>query len=188
MSSMAGKMRLSHKKKIAAKYKTDPRKANLAVLARNEKKLAEFKKQADVVRLVKRGNTFEQVSEKLGISPKEALTLTKQAIDKWAGELSLDAKENATLDLQRIDAMLLLVWDAAQPKPLYRKDGAPLLDRETGDPIMGAPDLESIKVWNSLMDRRARMLGLMPETSAIVVNNQVNIVERRYSGVSPEDL
>lgn len=169
-------------------YKTDPRKANLAVLARNQKKLLEFKKQHDVLKLVKAGNTFIDVGEKLGIDPKEALELTKAALDKWCTEFSLDAKQNRELDIQRIEAMLCLLWADIQPKPLVDKKGRPVYDRETGDQIMGDANLEAMKVYKLMMERKHKLLGLDPAESAIQVNNQINIIERRYIGVSPDDL
>lgn len=180
-------IKLVKRSKGKIKYKTDPKKLNLAVAVRNKKVMMQLAKEHKVLTLVKKGHTFEEVSDKLGISTNEALDLTKQCLDRWCGDFKLNAEQARELDLKRIDAILLILWGQIEPKEMLDEKGRPVLDARTLEPVMTQPDYMAIKLYKDFLQRRAEMLGLDPEESAIMVKKDA-VLERRYIGADPDTL
>jgi hypothetical protein len=187
------------KKSIRDKQKklfASPHKQLAIIAARNKNKLEEMREQAKVLKLVKKGHTFDEVSQimiedhgpEAGMSPKQALLITKQAIDKWCGELALDAKQAKELDLKRIDSLLAILFTEIEPKPMQDSNGFPVLDNATGEPVMTKPDYPAVKLYTDLLARRAKMLGFDADEPSVKVVNEVNIIERRYVGANPDEL
>lgn len=183
-------------KKKAKKLFPSPVHAIAIQAARNQDKLAILREETKVLKLVKKGHTFEEVSEilskepgrEVGVSPKAALELTKAAIGRWCGELALDAKECRELDLKRLDAIQTILWSEIEPQELKDERGRPIIDPVTLEPAMSRPDHNSIKLCLDIMGRRARLLGLESDEAAVKVVNEVNIIERRYVGADPDAL
>jgi hypothetical protein len=175
-------------------YQSNPKKVVATLAAKHKTKLEVLKKEAEVLKLAKKGHTFEEISTiltergNIGISPKEALELTKTAINKWCGEMALDARQAKELDIKRLDALLAILWEDIEPKPLLDDNGFNVLDAATGKPVMTKPDFVAIKLYKDILERRSRMLGFDADEAAVKVVVENNIIERRYVGGSPDDL
>lgn len=183
-------------KKKVKKLFPSPIRAITIQAARNQNKLLVMREETKVLKLVKKGHTFEEVAEilskepgrEVGVSPKNALDLTKAAIARWCGELALDAKECRELDLKRLDAIQAILWTEIEPHELKDDRGRVIIDAATLEPAMSRPDHNSIKLCLEIMSKRARLLGLESDEAAVKVVNEVNIIERRYVGADPDAL
>ncbi|GGM77075.1 hypothetical protein GCM10012275_54630 [Longimycelium tulufanense] len=96
-------------------------------------KAAEKRRQA--LELRKAGATYDQIAERLGFSSKSR---ARESVIAALAELTLEpAREVLTLELERLDAMLLGLWRQAR-----------------------AGDLGTVDRVLKIMDRRAKYLGL----------------------------
>lgn len=175
-------------------YHSNPKKVVATYAAKNKDRLEVLRKEAEVLKLAKKGHTFEEISDiltekgEIGVSPKEALELTKAAINKWCGDMALDARQAKEMDLKRLDAIMVILWNDIEIKPLVDEHGFPVLDNATGKPVMTKPDYIAIKLYKDIMERRSRMMGFDADEAAVKVVVENNIIERRYVGGSPDDL
>lgn len=95
------------------------------------------KRDAEVLRLRESGATFQEIHEQIGVSPSTAHGIESRYLQELK-ELGLENIDRArSIDLQRLDKMLLGVWGKAT----------------TGN-------LGAIEKTLRIMERRAKLLGL----------------------------
>ncbi len=87
--------------------------------------------------LRKAGATYRRIGEHLGITEQGAHKAVMRALNKLIADVSESADQLRELEVQRLDAMLLGLWDQAR---------------------LG--DVKAVTASLRVMERRARMLGL----------------------------
>lgn len=146
----------------------------------------EAKLRRDVVNHVIKGYSYEEISEKLGVSTTEAYSIFKENSAKWRAELLNTREQCVEIELKRLDKLQVLLMDAAFPHPLISAEtGMPILS-ERGVPIMSQIDYVAAKMLIDICDRRAKLLGL--DAADKIKAQAVDIMERRYVGVNPDAL
>jgi hypothetical protein len=93
-------------------------------------------RELEAVRLRRAGVEYHDIGDKLGMSESGAYLAVKRVLDRMMAQANETQAENLTLDLQRINVMLVGLW----PKVL------------AGDP-------QAIVAALRVLERRARMLG-----------------------------
>lgn len=141
------------------------------------------------------GASFRQIGKALGVTEQRAHQIVTKALARYGNELRELTQDVITLELQRLDAMYLPVYQRASQLPPNDADEA----------ARWSPDYEAIKAALDIAARRAKLLGLDkiafdPETLPVVF--QIGIGEQqqdraevytpeeaaRLSGVDPEVL
>lgn len=174
-------------KKVTYKFKPkEVREAIVTEIALREDQVRQLSRQRQVANLVISGNSYEQIGDQLKISTLEAFNLAKDAIKRWAGELSHTANELKEIEAKRTEALLNIVMAKAVPHEI--KDpvsGEPIRDIN-GNSILTSVDLDAVKVALQVMDRRAKLLGL--DAADKLREKSVDLLTRKYIGVDPDAL
>jgi DNA-binding CsgD family transcriptional regulator len=189
------------KKKKVINYKP-PIKALVkrrdAMLAKDVDSLEKSIRERKVMRMVVRGQSYDQISQRLGISTKEAFTIAKSVIAKNREELTLDVAEAVQLELQRLDAVLALAMHEAHPHPMRDDFGqivkvktcscegngkACLIDSHNVT-AMTQPDIQWARMVDDISKRRSALLGL--DAADKREQAKVDMLERVYTGVAPK--
>lgn len=167
------------KGKIVYNFKP-PSQRVIAEIAKVPAKVNAIKLERQVINKVSRGHTYEEISEDLGISTQEAFGLAKSAITKWVNETGLNLLEARELDLKRIDAIMVILWEQVEPKH-------PIIDGETGKTIIPQPNLGAIKLLMECIDKRGDILGYSA-AKKMEVREKIEHLHRIYIGADPDDL
>lgn len=113
---------------------------------KNSKLLAQARsKDREALELRKAGATYQQIADKLGISHAGAALCVSRAMEALRLDIKETAEQVLELELDRLDSMLLGLWDAA------RRGNTAAIDRVL-----------------KIQDRRARYLGLDKQTAPAV--------------------
>jgi orotate phosphoribosyltransferase-like protein len=114
--------------------------------SKNSKQQAQARaKDREALELRKAGATYQQIADKLGISLSGAGVCVSRAMEALRLEVNEKAEEVLQLELDRLDHMLLGLWDAA------RRGNTAAIDRVL-----------------KIQDRRAKYLGLDKQTAPTV--------------------
>ena len=103
--------------------------------------------------LRKRGLTFEQIGDRLGISRQAAHQMVTKRLDECIAQTKSDAKQVVEMELHRLDAMIAALWDEATTNP-------PADTSEGVASAMYESRHDAIDRVLKLMERRAKYLGL----------------------------
>jgi len=111
-------------------------------------------RELECLALRKAGATYDQIGEKVGITREGARKAVSRALAELSAATTEEAKEVRHLELERLDAMLLGLWQKAS----------------RGDPA-------SVDRVLRIQERRARLLGLDADPSRHVVVDAVDGVD-----------
>jgi len=164
------------KKTQTVKYKFKP---PVVAIAKQELKVLNFKQERDVIKAVSRGKTYEAIAEKLGITVDEVHAIAQRTIKKWAGEIGQVAETAKVMDLRRLDDMLDAIHDKVFPEPF--------IDLKLGIKVYPDPDPIYVKLYLEIIDRRRAMLGT-DAAKKMEAKGEIELFERKYIGVSPDEL
>lgn len=167
--------RMSAKKNVV-KYRFQPPVREIAEV---QKRMETVKLQRDVTNLVLRGKSWEQIAEKLGVTPEEAYAISRSVISKWTKEMATTAPEQKEIDLRRLSAMLDAIHDKVFPQPF--------IDAKTGAVVQPDPDPVFTKIYLDIIDRRRAMLGT-DAARKMEIEGEINVIRREYVGANPDDL
>lgn len=166
--------------KFKLKFKPPkPNSAKVESIAKSPKKMYQLKNEHQVIKDVIHGKSFETIAQGLGITPTEAFAVAKQAVRRWITDLQIDAPEAKALDLQRLDALLVILWQRAEPNEVI--DGA------TGRMVMVPGDLGAAKLILDVIRMRADIYGY-EAAKKMEVDQKIEHLHRLYIGASPDAL
>lgn len=180
------------------------RQANLAVKAEVEVKAVHTRSL--VRKMIVRGKTYDQISRKLGITPKEAVDIARDITKTWLTEESMDAGSLREVEIQKLRAAHALAMHEAFPHPMTDDLGQPILVRSCdcitdpsdpllnrpciyGDhnkPAMSKPDPKWMDVFLEIGKRISSMLGL--DAADKLKEKTVDLMERVYKGVDAKTI
>lgn len=100
-------------------------------------------RQQTALELRKQGFTYKEIAKHLEVSVEGARKAVKKAISNLEDRISESAAEVRRLELERLDRMLIRVWQQAVPPDVNMP-----------------PNLKAIEQVLKIMDRRSRYLGL----------------------------
>lgn len=168
------------KGKIELKFRPPNPNANLVkAIAESSQKLHTLKQEHEVVRQIIRGMSYMDIGREMGISPTEAFGIAKVAITKYITDLQINAPEAKALDLQRLDALLVILWKRAEP--------VEVIDGKTGEKVMIPGDLGAARLILDVIRLRADIYGY-EAAKKMEVAKQVEHLHRLYIGASPDAL
>jgi hypothetical protein len=133
-------------------------------LSRNAaRRIQSTRRRTEAIKLREKGLSYKEIGERMGISEQRAWTLVSLAFDYLNQRLAEKASTVQRLEASRLDQMFKGVWTKAR-----------------------GGDFKAIAAVISIMERRARLLGLdladnkqaAPQANVVLNVNEV-IVEKR---------
>jgi hypothetical protein len=149
------------------------------VIAKSVSKVQTVHQEHEVIKHVIRGKSYEAIGQDLGISATDAFETTKAAIKRWVTDLAIDAPEAKALDLQRLDGLLVILWQQAEPSEV--------IDGTTGSKVLVPGNLGAAKLILDVIRMRADIYGYSA-AQKMEVEKKVEHLHRLYIGASPDDL
>jgi hypothetical protein len=162
------------------------REAMVTEIALRADRVRTLAKARQVHELIVKGESYETVSDKLGMTTVEAFNYEKELLKTWSGELCHSANEQKEIELKRIDAYTALVSKKAFPhQEIDFKTGKPM-EYNDGSPVMSEPDLDAVRLLLVLSERRAKLLGI--DAADKLKERVVDSMTRKYIGGDPDAL
>ncbi len=106
-----------------------------------------------------KGFSFRAIGEALGMTEGGAGDVVKRVLRDYADRLSETSPEATTLELQRLDEILVAIWPYCVGGPELDSYGVEVLDDE-GRPKVKEPDPAYLAQYFKLTERRAKLRGL----------------------------
>ena len=189
MAVKTAKKNISRVKGSKVTYAFKPekiREAMVTEIALRADRVRTLAKARQVHELIVKGESYETVSDKLGMTTVEAFNYEKELLKTWSGELCHSANEQKEIELKRIDAYTALVSKKAFPhQEIDFKTGKPM-EYNDGSPVMSEPDLDAVRLLLVLSERRAKLLGI--DAADKLKERVVDSMTRKYIGGDPDAL
>lgn len=135
-------------------------------MAKNEQSLTrEYLAERDVriFKMRQAGITVSEIAKRFSMTTRAVTSAVRRQLEKMNTEALMAYPELLRLELERLDALQSAIWPMTQHRKQVMDDGSE---------IQIEPDLKAIQQVLSIMDRRARLLGM--EQQNINVNMDVN--------------
>lgn len=116
-------------------------------------------RDAQACRMRAQGHSYVEIAEQLGFDGRAtAYRAVERAIMAVISEPAVQVR---TLELARLDAMLVEVWRVLKAKHVVVSQGRVVLHPDTGEPLLDdGPVLAAVDRALKISERRARLLGL----------------------------
>jgi DNA-binding transcriptional MerR regulator len=139
-------------------------------------------RRAEVVRLRRRGVSFEDIGDALGVTKQRAHQIYRAALDEIPAQ---EVAEYRAEQAERLDEMLRKAYEVLERKHITVNNGKVIYLGE--EPMEDdAPTLMAIKTILQIEERRAKLLGLdTPVVQKVAGEMQVTYA---FEGVNMEDL
>lgn len=139
---------------------------------------------AEVMRLRRRGQTFEAIGEQLGVTRQRAHQIYTRALKEIPAQ---EVTEYRAEQAERLDEMLRAAYAVLARQHIALSGGNVVIDITTGERVLDdGPKLAAIKTILAIEERRARLFGLdTPVKQLIASDVQVTYA---FEGVALEDL
>jgi hypothetical protein len=143
-------------------------------LTLDQRKILARQREAAALSLRKAGVSYNQIATQLNIAPLYAYRVVQRALQRIVEDYRPDAERLIALELERLDAMTLPLWQ--------------LINNPKAEPelIQGAVD-RVLKI----MDRRAKLVGLdklEPATPASQADKTARALSPTLKGATTEEL
>lgn len=137
----------------------------------NEGLTREFLAERDfrIFQMRKSGMSTQEISKRFGVSTKAVNYAIQRQLNRMNQEALLAYPEVLRMELERLDALQQSVWPMTQ----HRRIAAP-----DGSEVVVEPDLRAVQQALSIMDRRAKLLG-MEAININIINESVGSNEKR---------
>jgi hypothetical protein len=137
----------------------------------NEGLTREFLAERDfrIFQMRKSGMSTQEISKRFAVSTKAVNYAIQRQLNRMNQEALLAYPEVLRMELERLDALQQSVWPMTQ----HRRIAAP-----DGSEVVVEPDLRAVQQALSIMDRRAKLLG-MEAININIINESVGSNEKR---------
>ena len=137
----------------------------------NEGLTREFLAERDfrILQMRKSGMSTQEISKRFAVSTKAVNYAIQRQLNRMNQEALLAYPEVLRMELERLDALQQSVWPMTQ----HRRIAAP-----DGSEVVVEPDLRAVQQALSIMDRRAKLLG-MEAININIINESVGSNEKR---------
>lgn len=98
----------------------------------------------------KGGTSIQEIAKRFGISPKAVSNAISRQLNKMNAEASMAYPELLRLELERLDSLQQALWPLTQHRKIELN----------GEEMMVEPDQKAVQTVLSIMDKRARLLGM----------------------------
>ena len=122
-----------------------------------------------IFQMRKTGTSTQEIAKRFNISTKAVNYAIQRQLSRMNQEALLAYPEVLRMELERLDSLQQSVWPLTQ----HRKVTAP-----DGSEIVVEPDLRAVQQLLSIMDRRAKLLG-MEAININVINDNIASNEKR---------
>ena len=131
----------------------------------------EFLAERDIriFQMRKSGMSTQEIAKRFGVSTKAVNYAIQRQLNRMNQEALLAYPEVLRMELERLDALQQSVWPMTQHRRVTAPDGSE---------IVVEPDLRAVQQALSIMDRRAKLLG-MEAININVINESVGSNEKR---------
>lgn len=98
----------------------------------------------------KGGTSIQEIAKRFGISAKAVSNAISRQLTKMNVEASMAYPELLRLELERLDSLQQALWPMTQHRKI----------EINGEEVMVEPDQKAVQTVLSIMDKRARLLGM----------------------------
>lgn len=98
----------------------------------------------------KGGTSIQEIAKRFGISAKAVSNAISRQLTKMNVEASMAYPELLRLELERLDSLQQALWPMTQHRKIELN----------GEEVMVEPDQKAVQTVLSIMDKRARLLGM----------------------------
>lgn len=125
----------------------------------------EFLNERDfrIFQMRKAGTPTSEIARRFGITPKAVNLAVQRQLTRMNAEAALAYPELLRMELERLDSLQQALWPLTQHRKL----------EVDGEEVMLEPDQKAITTVLSIMDKRARLLGMGTTTINLDIQQDV---------------